>query len=54
MSHKGLDVKAFQRLWNRNHPEDVISVDGAYGPQTEARMKLSPAAGFPKGAICGG
>ena len=54
VSHKGLDVKAFQRLWNRNHPEDVISVDGDYGPQTEARMKLAPAAGFAKGAICGG
>jgi hypothetical protein len=54
VSHKGLDVKAFQRLWNRNHPEDLIGVDGAYGPQTESRMKLAPAAGFAKGAICGG
>lgn len=53
VSHKGLDVKAFQRLWNRNHPEDKISVDGSWGPQTEARMKKSPAKGFPIGATCG-
>jgi hypothetical protein len=53
-SYKGLDVKAFQRLWNRNHPEDQISVDGAWGPQTEARMKKAPSQGFAKGATCGG
>jgi hypothetical protein len=51
-SQKGLDVKAFQRLWNRNHPSDTIDEDGAYGPQTEARLKKSPAAGFAKGASC--
>ncbi len=53
VSYKGLDVKAFQRLWNRNNPGDAISVDGAWGPQTEARMKKSPAGGFAKGATCG-
>jgi len=53
VSYKGLDVKAFQRLWNRNNPKDLISVDGVWGPQTEARMKKSPAAGFAKGALCG-
>ncbi|MDI1445328.1 M15 family metallopeptidase [Polyangium sp. 6x1] len=53
VSYKGLDVKAFQRLWNRNNPGDTISVDGAWGPQTEARMKKSPAGGFAKGATCG-
>ncbi|WP_170229170.1 M15 family metallopeptidase [Polyangium fumosum] len=53
VSYKGLDVKAFQRLWNRNNPNDTISVDGAWGPQTEARMKKSPAGGFEKGATCG-
>src|SRR5262249_10555864 len=30
-NHKGLDVEAFQRLWNRNHPGDKISVDGEWG-----------------------
>ena len=53
VSHKGLDVKAFQRLWNANHPTDKISVDGGWGPQTEARMKKAPAAGFPSGPTCG-
>lgn len=53
VSHKGLDVRAFQSLWNRNHPTDKISVDGEWGPQTEARMKKAPAAGFAKGASCG-
>jgi len=52
-NYKGLDVKAFQRLWNRNNPSDTIATDGEWGPQTEARMKKSPAAGFAKGATCG-
>lgn len=50
---RGKDVKAFQRLWNRNNPGDQISEDGAYGPQTEARLKAAPATGFPVGASCG-
>lgn len=52
-NYKGLDVKAFQRLWNRNNPNDKITVDGDWGPQTEARMKKAPAGGFAQGAICG-
>ncbi|MCA9584946.1 MAG: M15 family metallopeptidase [Myxococcales bacterium] len=47
---RGLSVKAFQRLWNRNHPEDRIDEDGAYGPQTEKRLARSPIGGFAKGA----
>lgn len=50
---RGMDVKAFQRLWNRNNPGDKISEDGSYGPQTEARLKQAPATGFPTGAVCG-
>ena len=50
--NRGQDVKAFQRLWNRNHPGDKISVDGDYGPQTAARLKKSPGTGFAKGAFC--
>ena len=49
---RGQDVAAFQALWNRNHPEDTISVDGSYGPQTEARLKMAPATGFALGASC--
>ncbi len=47
---RGLSVKAFQRLWNRNHPEDPIAEDGAYGTETEKRLARSPVGGFPKGA----
>jgi hypothetical protein len=52
VSYKGMDVKAFQQLWNMNHPNDLIDDDGVYGPQTEARLKQSPAGGFAKGANC--
>src|SRR5439155_12545838 len=47
------DVFAFQELWNVNNPGDKIAVDGAYGPQTEARLKKSPTTGFAIGASCG-
>jgi hypothetical protein len=47
---RGLDVHAFQRLWNRNHPGDRIAEDGAYGPQTAARLARAPAGGFAVGA----
>ncbi|WP_394837707.1 M15 family metallopeptidase [Pendulispora rubella] len=50
--YKGLDVQAFQRLWNRNNPGDKIDEDGLWGPNTSARMKKSPADGFAKGATC--
>lgn len=49
---RGLSVRAFQRLWNRNNPNDVIAEDGSYGPQTEARVAQSPIGGFKIGASC--
>lgn len=49
---RGRDVLAFQRLWNRNNANDRIAEDGIYGPQTEARLKRSPATGFARGASC--
>jgi hypothetical protein len=49
---RGLDVEAFQRLWNRNHPDDQIAEDGDYGPQTAARIAMAPAEGFELGAMC--
>ena len=52
--HDGLDVRAFQRLWNRNHPDDTISETGHYDAATEQRLKRSPAGGFASGARCGG
>ncbi len=45
----GLSVLAFQRLWNRNHPGDRIAEDGAYGPQTAGKLRVSPAEGFDVG-----
>ncbi len=49
-----LAVKAFQRLWNRNHPGDRIAEDGVYGTGTASRMDRSPAGGFAIGPQCGG
>ena len=51
----GMDVLAFQRLWNRNHPGDLIDEDSIYGPQTGGRLSQSPADGFAQGtlACCG-
>ncbi len=52
VSMKGLSVRAFQRLWNRNNPNDTIAEDGVYGPATETRLAKSPVGGFPKGSSC--
>ncbi len=49
---RGMDVHAFQRLWNRNHPGDRIAEDGDYGPQTAARIAKAPIGGFAKGPLC--
>ena len=49
---KGLSVKAFQRLWNRNHPTDLVDEDGDYGPATSARLAKAPVGGFAIGAVC--
>lgn len=43
---RSASVLVFQRLWNRNHPGDLIAEDGDYGPQTASRLGRSPAAGF--------
>jgi hypothetical protein len=47
---RGLSVTVFQRLWNRNHPEDLIAEDGDYGAETEKRLARAPVGGFPRGA----
>ena len=49
---RGRDTLAFQRLWNRNHPDDLIGEDGDYGPQTELRLQQAPATGFALGGSC--
>jgi hypothetical protein len=53
VDHRGEDVHAFQVLWNLNNPTDKIAEDGAYGPMTEARLKMAPATGFAMGPSCG-
>jgi D-alanyl-D-alanine dipeptidase len=50
---RSVNVEAFQRLWNRNHPEDMISDDGIFGPETESRLARAPSGGFQTGAVCG-
>jgi len=49
---RGQDIKAFQVLWNRNHPGDQIAVDGSYGPETASRIRQAPATGFAMGPTC--
>lgn len=49
---KGEDVRAFQKLWNANNPNDQIDDDGAYGPDTEKRLRAAPAGGWPGGVDC--
>lgn len=48
-----LSVRAFQKLWNRHHPRDLLVEDGNYGPQTEMRLLQSPADGFRGNVSCG-
>ncbi|MCB9543687.1 MAG: D-alanyl-D-alanine carboxypeptidase family protein [Myxococcales bacterium] len=45
-------VRAFQKLWNRNNPNDRIAEDGSWGPQTAARVSRSPLEGFRTVASC--
>jgi hypothetical protein len=41
-------VRAFQILWNRNNPNDLIDEDGVYGEeQTAPALRISPIGGFP-------
>ncbi|MEZ4403462.1 MAG: M15 family metallopeptidase [Kofleriaceae bacterium] len=51
---RGTDVLAFQRLWNRNHPELPIDEDSQYGPMTAMALAAAPAEGFVQGPSCPG
>jgi hypothetical protein len=53
-TQRATDVLAFQQLWNKNNPSDVISETGRYNPETEKRLKKAPADGFAIGATCRG
>jgi hypothetical protein len=50
----GLDIEAFQRLWNRNHPDEPLPTDGEWGDPTEDALRRAPAQGFPVGPTCAG
>ena len=50
---EGLDVKAFQRLWNRNRPTEPLAEDGDWGESTEKALQRAPARGFEIGPSCG-
>jgi murein L,D-transpeptidase YcbB/YkuD len=41
-----LGVKAFQSLWNKYNPTELMTVDGNFGAQTAAKMDRCPIAGF--------
>jgi hypothetical protein len=40
------NLLAFQRLWNRYNPNNKISEDGMYGPQTENALYHAPCNGW--------
>jgi len=39
-------IRAFQELWNRHNPGDLLSEDGGIGPKTLDRLMLSPVTGW--------
>ncbi len=45
---RGTAMLAFQKLWNKNNPNDKIGEDSEYGPQTESRLNQSSVKGFSK------
>lgn len=49
---RGIAVLAFQKLWNRNHPNDQLVEDGQWGRETAERIRRSPVAGFRQVATC--
>ncbi len=40
------EIKAFQQTWNNHNPNDLLKVDGAYGPKTESKLLLAPIEGW--------
>jgi hypothetical protein len=44
---KADSVRAFQVLWNRNHPCQAVTESGTFDFDTDAVLAVSPAGGFP-------
>lgn len=49
-----LSITAFERLWNRNNPDDRIPEDGVYDEATKARLGQAPVEGFEIGPCAPG
>jgi MYXO-CTERM domain-containing protein len=43
---KGQSILAFQKLWNRNHPEAPLAETSTFDSATSSRLGASPAGGF--------
>jgi lysozyme family protein len=43
---KSLSIKAFQQLWNLNHPKQTIAEDGIWGMQTFMALQATSCSGF--------
>lgn len=50
--HAGLDVRAFQRLWNKNHPDESVGESGTFDEKTENALRRAPSGGFPLPITC--
>jgi len=51
-SPRTMDVLAFQKLWNLNHPDKRLAETGRFDTRTQERLAQAPAGGFSKGAFC--
>ena len=45
---RSMAIQAFQKLWNKNHPDEQIDEGGEFGPQTEDKLNRAPVLGFAK------
>jgi hypothetical protein len=50
---KATDVLAFQKLWNKNKPQEKIPETGRFDAKTEDALKRAPPKGFPIAPSCG-
>lgn len=50
--HAGLDVRAFQRLWNKNYPDESVGESGSFDERTESALRRAPVGGFPQPITC--
>jgi hypothetical protein len=51
-AHAGLDVRAFQRLWNKSHPDEPVGETGVFDEKTESALRRAPSTGFASSTTC--